>query len=128
MSAAEGVRRVNGSGGLVDPSLARFVDHHVRSLMAWEIILFFQRHPEAVMDEASLAGRLGRRPDDIADDVELLCRSEILSCAGGLIRYAPVEALSHSVDRFADACTDRSVRMALVAQVLERIDRTFHIS
>jgi hypothetical protein len=122
------VKRVNGSGGLVDPSVSRFVDHHVRSLMAWEILLFFQQHPEAVLDVASLARRLGRRPDDIADDVEFLCRSEILSGAGGLIRYAPGGSLAHSVDRFADACTDRSMRMALVAQVLERIDRTFRVS
>jgi hypothetical protein len=121
----EGVKRMNGSGGIVDPGLTRFVDSHVRSLMAWEILLFFQRHPEAVLDEASLARRLGRRPEDIRDDIEFLCRSEILSSRGGLVRYAPEGSLAHSVERFADACTDRSMRLALVAQVLERIDRTF---
>jgi hypothetical protein len=112
----------------VDPALARFVDSHVQSLMAWEILLFFQRHPDAVLDEPSLARRLGRRPEDIADDVEFLCRSDILSCAGGRIGYGPDTSLARSVDRFADACTDRSMRLALVAQVLERIDRTFRVS
>jgi hypothetical protein len=119
---------VSGSGGIVDPRLARFVDSHIHSLTAWEILLFFQRHPEAVLDEVSLAQRLGRRSDDIADDIELLCRSGILSNGGGLIRYAPEGSLAHSVDRFADACNDRSMRLALVAQVLERIDRTFRLT
>jgi hypothetical protein len=116
---------VNGSGGLLEPGLSRFVDTHVRSLVGWEILLFFHKHPEAVLDVPALASRLGRRPDDIAEDVESLCRSDILSCKGGLVRFAAAGDTGRDVDRFADACSDRAMRMALVAQVLERIDAGF---
>lgn len=111
----------------MDPGLARFVDAHVRTLLAWEILLFFQKHPSAVLDKRALAARVGRRPDDLDDDLEQLCRSDILSNAGGLIRYKPSAEIVRSVDRFADACTDKRMRLALVAAVLEKIDRTFRI-
>lgn len=116
---------VNSSGGLIDPGLARFVDLHVRTLLSWEILLFFQKHPTAVLDAPALAARLGRRPEDLAEDLEQLCHAGILSCAGGLVRYQASGELARSVDRFAYACSDRAMRMALVAQVLEKIDRTF---
>jgi hypothetical protein len=116
---------MNGSGGLLEPSLSRFVDRHVRSLIGWEILLFFHKHPEAVMDVPALAGRLGRRQDDIADDVDSLCRSDILSCKGGLVRFSAAGDTGRDVDRFAAACSDRAARMALVAQVLEKIDAGF---
>ena len=116
---------MNGSGGLLDASLSRFVDAHVRSLIGWEITLFFHKRPEAVLDVPALARRLGRREDDIAEDVDSLCRSEILSCHGGLVRFAAGGDVGRDVERFADACSDRAMRMALVAQVLERIDRGY---
>jgi hypothetical protein len=116
---------VYGSGGLLEPGLSRFVDDHVRSLVGWEVLLFFHKHPEAVLDVPALAKRLGRREDDIAEDVDSLCRSDILSCKGGLVRFAAGCDVARDLDRFADACSDRAMRMALVAQVLERIDRSF---
>ena len=114
-----------GSGGLLEPGLSRFVDAHVRSLVGWEILLFFHKHPDAVLDVPSLASRLGRRQDDIAEDVDSLCRSDILSCKGGLVRFAAAGDTGRDVERFAAACSDRAMRMALVAQVLERIDASF---
>lgn len=116
---------VNGSGGVLEPGLSRFVDLHVNSLVGWEIVLFFHAHPAAVLDLPALADRLGRRVDDIHDDVGALERSGIVSCRGGLVRYAAPDDIGTQVDRFADACSDRSMRIALVAQVLGRIEAAY---
>ncbi len=111
----------------MDPGLARFVDAHVRTLLAWEISSSSRSTRRPCWTRGHSRREWARRPDDLDDDLEQLCRSDILSNAGGLIRYKPSAEIVRSVDRFADACTDKRMRLALVAAVLEKIDRTFRI-
>ena len=96
----------------------RFVEQHVRSLLAWDIIVFFYRNPTAVLDASGLASRLGRRVEEIEPEVDDLCAGGILNCAGGLIRYDPTPEMRDQVQQFVEACQDRSRRLALIAQVL----------
>ncbi len=109
--------------GVLGPSVTKFVEGHVRSLLTWDILVFFDRNPDAVLDEASLAGRLGRRVEEIGPEVDWLCDARILECAGGLIRYKPTPDLRERVGEFVEACQDRGRRLALIALVLQRISR-----
>ena len=101
---------------------ARFVDRHVRSLLTWDILVFFHRNQEAVLDLDGLAARLGRHVEELQPEIDELCRDRILNCAGGLIRYRPDAELREMVEGFVTACQDRGRRLALIALVLHRIN------
>jgi hypothetical protein len=113
---------LSGHDGTLDAALARFVDAHVRSLVSWEILVFFDSHRGAVLDESALAKRLGRRPADITADVDALCRGKVLECGGGLIRFGPDPETGHEVGRFAAAGATTSMRRQILGRILPRID------
>ncbi|PKQ16854.1 MAG: hypothetical protein CVT67_03585 [Actinobacteria bacterium HGW-Actinobacteria-7] len=109
--------------GVLGPTVIGFVERHVRSLLAWDILVFFHRNSDAVLDADGLASRLGRRPEEIAPEIESLCDGHILRTAGGLIRYDPTPELRAQASEFVEACQDRGRRLALIALVLHRIAR-----
>jgi hypothetical protein len=99
-----------------------FVDRYVRSLLTWDVLVFFHRNREAVLDIDGLAARLGRHTEELQFEIDDLCRDRILQCAGGLVRYRPEPELREAVETFAHACQDRSRRLALIALVLHKIN------
>ena len=108
--------------GVLGPDITRFVQRHVRSLLTWDILVFFERNDTAVIDVEGLASRLGRRVDDIKPEIEPLCEGNILDCSGGLIRYKPSPIMRDTVARFVDSCQDRGRWLALIALVLHKIN------
>lgn len=109
--------------GVLGPTVIRFVERHVGTLLAWDILVFFHRNPDAVLDSEGLASRLGRRIDEVDPEVDALCQGRILQCAGGLIRYRPSHDVRGDVGAFVEACQDRGKRLALIALVLHRIGK-----
>ena len=109
--------------GVLGPSVTQFVESHVRSLLAWDILVFFHRNAETVLDAADLASRLGRRVEEVEPEIDSLCVGHILHCSGGVIRYQPTDELREQVGSFVDACQDRGRRLALIALVLHRIGK-----
>jgi hypothetical protein len=108
--------------GVLGPSVVGFVDQHVRSLLTWDILVFFHRNQEAVLDVEGLARRLGRRSAEIEPEIRSLCDDGILSDSGGLIRYTPEPELESTVGDFVAACQERRRRLALIALVLHKIN------
>jgi len=100
----------------------KFVDSYVRSLLTWDVLVFFHRNPEAVLDLEGLASRLGRRVDELQPEIDELCKDRILQCAGGLIRYRPTPEMRDTISKFVDACQERGRRLALIALVLHKIN------
>jgi hypothetical protein len=101
-----------------------FVDQHVRSLLTWDILVFFHRNPDAVLDLEGLASRLGRRSEELQPEVDALNDGRILSRAGGLIRFKPDAEMRDTIARFVESCQDRGRRLALIALVLHKINPT----
>lgn len=108
--------------GVLGPAVMEFVDEHVRSLLTWDILVFFHRNPEATLDLEGLASRLGRRVEELDPEIEALCDGHILARQGGLIRYKPSPTMRDTVARFVDSCQDRGRRLALIALVLHKIN------
>ncbi len=110
--------------GVLGPTVTQFVECHVRSLLAWDILVFFHRNPDASLDCAGLASRLGRRVEEVEPEIDALCEGRILQRSGGLIRYKPSNEVRAQVGEFVDACQDRGRRLALIALVLHRIGKS----
>mgnify|MGYP001821772288 CR=1 FL=1 len=107
--------------GVLGPSVMQFVENNVRSLLTWDILVFFHRNPDAVLDSEGLATRLGRRVEEIEPEVDALCDGRILQRAGGLIRYKPTPEMRETISKFVEACQVRGRRLALIALVLHKI-------
>lgn len=107
--------------GVLGPAIMKFVENYVRSLLTWDVLVFFHRNPEAVLDLEGLASRLGRRANELQPEIDELCKDRILQCAGGLIRYRPTPEMRETISRFVDACQERGRRLALIALVLHKI-------
>ena len=110
--------------GLLGPSVVQFVERHITSLLAWDVVVFFARNPDKVLDATDLASRLGRKLQEVEPETELLCRAGVLYCTDGLFRYEPTDGLREQIGGFVDACQDRGRRLALIALVLRNIDLT----
>jgi len=99
-----------------------FVDQHVRSLLTWDILVFFHRNPDAVLDLEGLASRLGRRVEELEPEIDALVDGKILTLAGGLVRYQPSPEMRETVAKFVESCQERGRRLALIALVLHKIN------
>jgi hypothetical protein len=113
---------VNELEDVLGLQLTRFVDRHVRSLLTWDLLVFFHRNQDAVLDAEGLAARLGRRAEELQPEIDELCFDHILQCAGGLIRYRPDPEMRDAIGAFANACQERGRRLALIAMVLHKIN------
>jgi hypothetical protein len=102
--------------------VTRFVDRHVRSLLTWDLLVFFHRNQDAVLDVEGLATRLGRHVDELQTEIDELCRDGVLQSAGGLIRYRPDSENREAIASFVNACQERGRRLALIALVLHKIN------
>lgn len=109
--------------GVLGPTVVQFVEDHVSTLLAWDILVFFHRHPDAALDYEGLASRLGRKANEIAPEVQELCSGSILRCESSLITYDPTPEKREQVTAFVDSCHDRGRRLALIALVLHRLSR-----
>ena len=107
--------------GVLGPDVIRFVDDYVRSLLAWDILVYFHRNPGSALDTPDLAVRLGRRIEEVQPELDALCGGQILACENGVVQYMPTPEQAAHVDEFVRACQDRSRRLALIALVLQSI-------
>jgi hypothetical protein len=110
--------------GVLRDSVIDFVDNHVRSLLAWDIVMYFHRNPDTVLSAEDLAAELGRSADEVGPEVELMCDQGLVRCDAAGICYEPSPALEARVAEFVEACQDRGQRLALIAMVLQRIGTT----
>lgn len=118
--------RLDGAGvhegeDILGLPVRRFVDTYVRSLLTWDVLVFFHRNDDVVLDVDGLGDRLGRHPDELQPEIERLCRDRIVVCTGGLISYEPEPALRGAVGAFVEATQERRHRLALIAAVLQKI-------
>lgn len=109
--------------GVLGPTVIEFVERHVGTLLAWDILVYFYRNPNEMLGVEDLAARLGRHADEIAPEITSLCEGGILARSDGIVRYAPDEQARQQVGDFVAACQDRGRRLALIALVLGRIGR-----
>ena len=108
--------------GVLGPGVMGFVEDHVRSLLTWDILVFFHRNDAEKLDLDSLARRLGRRTEEIKPEVDALCDDGILASEEGCVCYSPDDEMRETIGRFVEACQERRRRLALIALVLHKVN------
>jgi hypothetical protein len=108
--------------GVLGPTIMEFVERHVRSLLTWDVLVFFHRNQEAVLDLEGLARRLGRRTEELRPEIDELLQDGILTERGSLIRFQPGEEMRKTIADFVEACQERRRRLALIALVLHKVN------
>lgn len=109
----EGGKKINVS------EILKFVEKHVSSFTAWDIILFFFHNQTAIESASSLANRLGRTDKDVKACLGNLVDDDLLTANdGGTYQYGPTEDLSECVKDFDEALSDSKLRLTVLSQVL----------
>lgn len=99
--------------------ILKFVEKHVSSFTAWDIILFFFHNQTAIESASSLANRLGRTDKDVKACLRNLVESALLTANdGGTYQYSPTEDLAARVKDFDEALSDSKLRLTILSQVL----------
>lgn len=121
--------RIKGVGlydleGVLGSEVIDFVERHVDSLLAWDIVVFYQRNQDAALDADGLASRLGRSRSETLTAAQALCASGFLISEDGRFVCLADETTRSQAKAFAESCSDRGRRLALIALVLHRIGRS----
>ena len=104
----------------LDVDLRNFINQYVTSFLAWDLIVFFHKNPSADGAADELAGRLGRRPEDIEQAAQELVGKAVLTCDDAVFTYAPSDGTRLLVDRFVQAINTREKRLLILTEVLKR--------
>ena len=109
----------------MDVGLSEFLRTQMDSFIKWHLIEFFYQNPNVIDTTHNLARYIGRRAEDVSEEVAELARGGMLATEGvdGQIVYslsADPEVRS-LVRRFVDGCDDHLFRIAGVCHVLRRM-------
>ena len=104
----------------LEADLRNFINQYVTSFLAWDLIVFFHQNPSANGAADELAGRLGRRAEDIEQAAQELVGKSVLACDGTVFAYTPSNDTRLLVDRFVQAINTREKRLLILTEVLRR--------
>ena len=118
MSAASGY---HGSDSEVDA----FVAANLLSFAAWDLVIYFNRNPEARVTARGLAASLGRSPTDMDPALCRLVDNKVLLASvaddEASYRLSPDEGVRRIVSRFVSATARRDRRLEFVRRVLAQV-------
>jgi len=91
------------SDGAIPDDVRQFLLKTIDSVAQWEAVLFLRAHAGQVLDAAAVAGHLYISEAEVAPQLAILVRRQLLKSADGQYIYAPrTEALDAMVGRAAD--------------------------
>lgn len=105
-------------------SLVAFVDRHVASFEAWDILAYLSAHPEARLSLEAMALDLGRRAEDLkAAAAQLEKTGMLLAERDGGWSLSPDPGLRQALEMFSAAINDHKQRLFVLTRLLENLSR-----
>ncbi|MFH1736924.1 MAG: hypothetical protein ABH838_03425 [Actinomycetota bacterium] len=104
----------------IDEKLNSFIEEYVDSFVKWDLVTFFSYNPDERGTAEQLAGRLGRKPRDIKEALDILAKRKLLSfdTDSGEYAFEPSDDMKARVKSFCDALEDRDLRLEILAKLL----------
>ena len=114
-----------GSG---DSDVDAFVDANLRSFAAWDIAVYLDHHLEVKAGVAELAGRLGRKEDEIESVLRHFVDHGVAVASAdsdGVTRFCLSDdsEVRRVLARFVDLAKVREIRLEVVRRVLTLMPR-----
>jgi hypothetical protein len=108
-----------------DPEIDAFVAANLISFAAWDLVIYFNRNPEALVSARSLSSSLGRPEPDMEPAVRRLIENRVIIAAldDGELSYglSPDEGVRRAVASFVSAASRRDRRLEFVRRVLAHV-------
>jgi len=104
----------------LDADLKNFINRYVTSFLAWDIIVFFHKHPGSVGAAGDLAVRLGRQSEEIEKAAWELVEKAVLISDDTVFTYRPGDDTRALIDKFVQAIDSREKRLLILTEVLQR--------
>lgn len=107
-----------------DKEVSDFIADVVDSLVMWELLAFLWHNPGITDKADGIAGRLGRRPQDVAAPLESLVKNHIMEkwgdTADPIYTYHPAAKLAKALDRFMEYNNDKEGKLWIWTQLLHK--------
>lgn len=107
---------------VLDENLQTFIDSHIDSLLAWDVILFLYHNSAKVGNISDLANHFGRSPGEVGRVLSRLRSKGLMQDSGSTEKADLILANSFKkdVEPFIAALSQRQLRLAILADVLKR--------
>jgi hypothetical protein len=113
-----------GSG---DPDVDTFVDVHLSSFAAWDIVAYFAHNPDVSVDLGELSTHLGRKESEVEPVLQNLVQHCVVTASGvpAAARYtlSADPKVRRVVSRFVEISKVRELRLEFVRRVLAGMSR-----
>ncbi len=101
--------------------LNQFIEEYVDSFVKWDLVTFFSFNPDAAGTAEDLAGRLGRKTEDISEALANLTSRRLLRLSQDgdkVYSFQPSPELLERVTGFCEALENRDKRLEILAKLL----------
>lgn len=106
-----------------DKEIHDFITEIVDSLVMWELLTFLWQNPGIADRAEGIAGRLGRRREDVAPALESLVKNHILETWGGsdpIYAFHPNSKQCQALDKFMRYNQDKEGKLWIWTQLLHK--------
>lgn len=106
----------------IDPKLLEFLRSKVNSFVKWDLVRFFHDNPHAADTAENIARYMGRDLASIADELNGLVTSGVLTQVKVsdriIYRLASDPSIRDLINAFVRACDDRAFRVKAINHVI----------
>ncbi len=105
----------------LDNDLHSFIEQYVDSFIKWDLVAYFHYNAGARGTPEEIAGKLGRKTEEIKEALETLDAKGLLSHegdSGDVYFYQASSDLKDKVTCFCEALEDRDKRLEILAKLL----------
>lgn len=108
---------------IVEKNVENFITDTINSLLMWELLVFIAKNPGVADNADGIAGRIGRRRQDLVELLQTLSEKHILKKWGDqedpVYTYEPSEDLSELIEKFLKVNDDKEGRIIILSQLLK---------
>jgi hypothetical protein len=106
-----------------DKDVEQFIVDIIDSLIMWELVAFLWNNPGITDNAEGIAGRLGRRSQDLVQPLESLVSHGVLQkwgeAAEPIYAYHPSTQLAKAIDKFMHFNNSKQGKLLIWSQLLK---------
>lgn len=106
-----------------DKEIEKFIEGTVDSILMWELVVFVANNPGITDNADGIAGRLGRRRDDLSMLLDKLCEANVMKKWGDnrdpIYAYSPKPEVAHALQKFITFNNNKEGKLLIWSELLK---------